>query len=35
MAELALEKYVCPWRGVVIVTIALLTFAAAPALGRM
>jgi hypothetical protein len=33
MAELALEKYVCPWRGVVIVTIALLTFAAAPALG--
>ncbi len=33
MAELALEKYVCPWRDVVIITIALLAFAAAPALG--
>jgi hypothetical protein len=33
MAELSIEKCVRPWRGVVIITIALLAFAAAPALG--
>ena len=33
MAELALLSYVRPWRDVVIISIALLAFAAAPALG--
>ncbi len=33
MAELAVLRYVRPWRDVVIITIALLAFAAAPALG--
>ena len=33
MAELAVLNYVRPWRDVVIITIALLAFAAAPALG--
>jgi hypothetical protein len=33
MAKLAVPRYVRPWRDVVIITLALLAFAAAPALG--